>query len=265
VLVTIATGSVESSGKLHLPYTVNGGDMIRNKEFSALKKIVLVTLLVASCNIWGQQDDPRVPEVRKAMYTNCMEQPPSGGGNLTQLGQTEVCKCVSVVAVDKILKDQRKDFDDVIAASKIYCMSWAQKKQASLPDGAFFNAPSSTADVPNNNQQQSNFGIQYPSTSNLQIGGMSCSGGSGGLLRCDNGVTCSIGGGLARCSNGFSASTDQLGLTRFSDGTTATTNGGGLTRFNNGRTCDTDRMGLTRCSDGTICSTDKMGLTRCNK
>lgn len=238
--------------------------MIQIKYLSAVKKLVLATLLMASCSIWGQEDDPRVPEVRRAMYANCIEQPPAGSGNLTQLGHTEVCKCVSVVAVDKILKDQRKDFDDVIAASKIYCMDWAQKKQASLPDGTFFNAQPSTAYGSNNNQQ-SGFGIQYPQTTNIQIGGLSCSGSSGGLLRCDNGVTCSIGGGLARCSNGFSASIDQLGLARFSDGTTATTNSGGLTRFSDGRTCDTDRMGLTRCSDGLICSTDKMGLTRCNK
>jgi hypothetical protein len=45
------------------------------------------------------------------------------------------------------LKDQRTDFDDVIAASKIYCMGWAQKKQASLPDGTIFTDPSSEVDV----------------------------------------------------------------------------------------------------------------------
>jgi hypothetical protein len=239
--------------------------MIRTNDLTTLKILLLSTFLVASCNILGQQEDPRGPEVRKATYDNCIESPPIGSGNLTQLGYTEVCKCVSVVAVDKILKDNRRDIENIIDSSNIYCMDWARKIQASLQDGTFFKSQSSEDKVLNNNQMQYNFGFQNPQNSIFQIDGMSCSGGSTGLLRCDNGVTCSIGGGFAKCSNGFTASTDQLGLTRFSDGATATTNGGGLTRFNNGRTCDTDRMGLTRCSDGTICSTDKMGLTRCNK
>jgi len=93
----------------------------------------------------------------------------------------------------------------------------------------------------------------------------SCETDGGGTTRCANGLVCQRdkAAGLIRCNNGKTCSLDSSGSLRCNDGRSAQTDSSGLTRYSNGTSSTTDRSGLTRFSDGSYCMKDQSGLRKC--